>query len=92
MGKKEFHWLFGIVQGWFSAKLGSKISSDGCQLLSAQFPWPPTATGTPQTGINHFYSYIWIHQTVLYGQGRVSLALWCHAGLVFSKIWVKNQQ
>ena len=29
MGKEEFHWLFGVVQGWFSAKLGSKISSDG---------------------------------------------------------------
>jgi hypothetical protein len=40
----EFHWLFGAVRGWFSAKLGSKIS-DGSQ-LSVQFPWPPTATGT----------------------------------------------
>jgi hypothetical protein len=28
IGKEEFHWLFGVVQGWFSAKLGSKISSD----------------------------------------------------------------
>jgi hypothetical protein len=45
MDKEEFHWLFGVVQGWFSAKLGSKIS-DGSQ-LSAQFPWPPrTATET----------------------------------------------
>jgi hypothetical protein len=44
MDKEEFHWLFGVVQGWFSAKLGSKIS-DGSQ-LSAQFSWPPTATGT----------------------------------------------
>jgi hypothetical protein len=37
MGKEEeeFHWIFGVVQGWFSAKLdGSKIS-DGSQ-LSAQ--------------------------------------------------------
>jgi hypothetical protein len=25
MGKEEFHWLFGVVQGWFSSKLGSKI-------------------------------------------------------------------
>jgi hypothetical protein len=31
------------------------------------------------------------NQTALYGQGRVSLALWCCAGLVFSKTWVKNQ-
>jgi hypothetical protein len=31
---------------WFSARLGSKINDDGFQLLSAQFPWPPTATGT----------------------------------------------
>jgi hypothetical protein len=60
--------------------------------LSAQFPWPPTATGTPQTGINHFYSCIWIQQTALYWQGRVSLALWCRTWLVFSKTWVKNQQ
>jgi hypothetical protein len=44
MDKEEFHWLYGVVQGWFSAKLGSKIS-DGFQ-LSAQFPSPPTATGT----------------------------------------------
>jgi hypothetical protein len=28
---------------------------------------------------------LWIKQTALYGQGRVSLALWCHAGLVFLK-------
>jgi hypothetical protein len=39
MDKEEFHWIFGVVQGWFSAKLGSKIKS---QLLipqlSAQFP------------------------------------------------------
>jgi hypothetical protein len=42
MNKEEFHWVFGVVQGWFSAKLGSKIS-DGSQ-LSALFPWPPTAT------------------------------------------------
>jgi hypothetical protein len=27
MDKEEFHWLFGVVQGWFSAKLGSKTSS-----------------------------------------------------------------
>jgi hypothetical protein len=26
MDKEEFHWLFGVMQGWFSAKLGSKIS------------------------------------------------------------------
>jgi hypothetical protein len=46
MDKEEFQWIFVVVQGWFSAKLGSKISdSDGSQ-LSAQFPWPPTATGT----------------------------------------------
>jgi hypothetical protein len=44
MDKEEFHLLFGIVQGWFSAKLGLKIS-DGSQ-LSAQSPWSPTATGT----------------------------------------------
>jgi hypothetical protein len=44
MDKEEFHWLFGVLQGWFSTKLGSKII-DGSQ-LSAQFPWPPTATGT----------------------------------------------
>jgi hypothetical protein len=44
MDKEEFQWIFGVVQGWFSAKLGSKFS-DGSQ-LSAQFPWPPTATGT----------------------------------------------
>jgi hypothetical protein len=44
MNKEEFHWVFGVLRGWFSAKLGSKIN-DGSQ-LSAQFPWPPTATGT----------------------------------------------
>jgi hypothetical protein len=77
------------MQGWFSAILGSKII-DGSQ-LSAQFLGPPTATGTQQTGINHFYSSIWIQQTALHGQGSVSLGLWCHAGLVFSKTWVKHQ-
>jgi hypothetical protein len=66
MDKEEFHWLFGVVQGWFSATIGSKIS-DGSQ-LSEQFPLPPTAMGTQQTGINHFYSSIWIQQTSLYGQ------------------------
>jgi hypothetical protein len=90
--KEGFHWVCGVMQGWFSAKLGSKII-DGSQ-LSAQFLGPPTVTGTQQTGINHFYSSIsiWIQQTALYGQGRVSLGLWCHAGLVFSKTLVKNQK
>jgi hypothetical protein len=31
MGKEEFHWLRGAVHGWFSAKLGSKNISYGCQ-------------------------------------------------------------
>jgi hypothetical protein len=44
MDKEEFHWVFGVLQGSFSAKLGSKIS-DGSQ-LSAQNLKPPTATGT----------------------------------------------
>jgi hypothetical protein len=44
MDKEEFHWVFGVLRGWFSAKLGSKFS-DGSQ-LSAQFLGPPTATGT----------------------------------------------
>jgi hypothetical protein len=44
MNKEEFHWVFGVLWGWFSAKLGSKIS-DGSQ-LSAQFSSPPTATQT----------------------------------------------
>jgi hypothetical protein len=44
MNKEEFHWVFGDMQGWVSAKLGSKIS-DGSQ-LSALFLGPPTATGT----------------------------------------------
>jgi hypothetical protein len=73
------------MPGWFSAKLGSKIS-DGSQ-LSSQFLGPPTATGTQQTGINHFYSSIWIQQTALNGGGRDSLGLCCPAGLVFSKTW-----
>jgi hypothetical protein len=46
MDKEEFHWLFGVHWGWFSAKLGSKIS-DGSQLCQHNFLWPPTsATGT----------------------------------------------
>jgi hypothetical protein len=44
MDKEEFHWVFGVLRGWFSAKLGSKISN-GSQ-LSAQSLGPPTATGT----------------------------------------------
>jgi hypothetical protein len=42
--EKEFHWVFGVMQVWFSEKLGKKIS-DGSQ-LSVQFLGPPTATGT----------------------------------------------
>jgi hypothetical protein len=44
MDKEEINLIFGVMRGWFSAKLGSKII-DGSQ-LSSQFPWPPTATGT----------------------------------------------
>jgi hypothetical protein len=44
MDKEEFHWVFGVMRGWYSAKLGSNIS-DGSQ-LSAQFLGPSTATGT----------------------------------------------
>jgi hypothetical protein len=25
MDKEEFHWVFGVMRGWFSAKLGSKF-------------------------------------------------------------------
>jgi hypothetical protein len=33
MDKEEFHWVFGVLRGWFSATLGSKISDDpSCQL------------------------------------------------------------
>jgi hypothetical protein len=77
----------------FQQNLGQKsavMDPSCCQhnFLDHQY----AATGTSQTGINHFYSSIWIQKTALYGQGRVSLALWCRAGLVFSKTWVKNQQ
>ena len=41
MDKEEFHWLFGVMQGWFSAKLGSDVSR-----LSGHFLGPPTATQT----------------------------------------------
>ena len=34
MDKEEFHWVFGVLRGWFSAKLGSKIS-DRSQIPSA---------------------------------------------------------
>jgi hypothetical protein len=44
MGKEEFHWPCGVMQGWFSAKLGLKIS-DGPQ-QSAKLLWPLTAQGT----------------------------------------------
>jgi hypothetical protein len=46
MKKEEFLLLFGVVQGWFSAKLWSKNSDGSCSQLSAQFPLQPTATGT----------------------------------------------
>jgi hypothetical protein len=42
MDKEEFHWVCGVMQGWFSAKLGSKIR-DGSQQMSAHFLWPPSA-------------------------------------------------
>jgi hypothetical protein len=32
MDKEEFHWFFGVVQGWFSAKTWSKSVMDpSCQ-------------------------------------------------------------
>jgi hypothetical protein len=37
MDKEEFHWLFGVVQGWFLAKLGSKIISDGSRSCQHNF-------------------------------------------------------
>jgi hypothetical protein len=45
MEKEEFHWVCGVKNGCFSAKLGSKIG-DGSQQLSAKFLRPPTAPGT----------------------------------------------
>jgi hypothetical protein len=94
MDKEEFHWVFGVLWGWFSAKLGSKIS-DG-SAISCQHNFlghqQPQGQNKQESKINHFYSSIWIQQTALYGQGRVSLGLWCPVGLVFSKTWVKNQK
>jgi hypothetical protein len=88
MGKGEFHLLCGVMQGWFWAKLGLK-NHDGPQ-QSEQFLWPPPPPRTCQTGTNHSYSSIWIQQTSLYGQGRVSFALWYHAGLILSQTWVEK--
>jgi hypothetical protein len=89
MGKEEFHCLCGVMQGWFSAKLGLKIIVMDPIAVSKT----SVATDSPgeTKGTNHSYSSIWIQQTPLYGQGRVSLALWCHAGLIFSKTWLENQ-
>jgi hypothetical protein len=44
MDKEEFHWVFGVLRGWFLAKLGSKISQKF--KLAIQFLGPPTSTGT----------------------------------------------
>jgi hypothetical protein len=38
MNKEEFHWVFGVVRGWFSAKLGSKISDGSQQSLKKDKP------------------------------------------------------
>jgi hypothetical protein len=46
MDKEEFHWLFGVMQGCFWQNLGQKSSVMDPSQLSAQFPWPLTATGT----------------------------------------------
>jgi hypothetical protein len=45
MDKEEFHWLFGVMQGWFSAKLGSKNQWWIPAVSTISFR-PPTATGT----------------------------------------------
>jgi hypothetical protein len=43
MGREEFHWLYGVMQGWFWAKLGLKMKiSDGPPQESAQLLWPLT--------------------------------------------------
>jgi hypothetical protein len=93
MDKEEFHRLFGVVQGWFSAKLGSNIS-DGSQ-LSAQFPCDhqqpqghkkqESTTFILPYGSNKQHcmdkeEFHWI-----FGVGVVR-----HAVLVFSKTWVKK--
>jgi hypothetical protein len=49
-------WCF--AAGLVFSKTWIKIG-DGSLQLSAQFLWPPTAHGTSQTGINHFYSSIY---------------------------------
>jgi hypothetical protein len=56
MDKEEFHCIFGVVQGWFSAKLGSKIS-DGSQ-LSAQFPF---ATNSHKNILNRNQPFLFFH-------------------------------
>jgi hypothetical protein len=58
MGKEEFLLVCGVMQGWFSAKLGSKIS-DGSQ-LSAQFSVGTNSHADSTNRINLFYSSIWI--------------------------------
>jgi hypothetical protein len=40
---------------------------------------------TKQTGINHFYSSIWIQQTALYGQGTVSFGSLVSCGVGFQQ-------
>jgi hypothetical protein len=45
MDKEEFHWICGVMRGWFSAKLGWKIS-DGPQQSAKLNMWPLSAPGT----------------------------------------------
>jgi hypothetical protein len=73
--RKNFICYDGMMQGWFSAKVGSKIS-DGSHNCQNNFCVATNShRDTKETGINHFYPSIWIQQTALYGQGKISLAI-----------------
>jgi hypothetical protein len=91
MDKEAFHWLCGVIcRDGFQQSLGQKSGTDpSCQHNFLSHQQPQEHKNKQESTI--FWSSIWIQQTALYGQGSISLALWCHAGMAFSKTWVKNQ-
>jgi hypothetical protein len=94
MDKEEFHWLFGVMRGWFLSKLllGSKIS-DGSQ-LSARFL---AATNSHRDITNRNEPLLFIHMDptnsiVWTRKSFIGSVLLCvMQGWFLSKLGSKNQ-
>jgi hypothetical protein len=86
MDKEEFHWIFGVLEGWFSVKLAVKksVMNPSCKHHFLGHQQPLRHNKQESTTFIHPYGSNKQH---CMDKEEFHWVFWCHAGLVFIKTW-----